>query len=63
MDRDRRIEMEVTVAAEIAKGMLSENERCIGRPRRYEEEIPRGAACLAHEIVDAVLRNNLGQDE
>lgn len=63
MDRDRRIEMEATVATEIAKAMLSENERYIGRPRRFEVDIPNDAAWFAHEIVEKVLRNNLGQDE
>lgn len=55
--------MEATVATEIAKAMLSENERYIGRPRRFEVDIPNDAAWFAHEIVEKVLRNNLGQDE
>ncbi len=65
MDRDKRIEMEVNVAAEIAKAMLRENERCIGRPCRFEADIPHDAAWFAHEIVEKVLLNNrdLGQDE
>lgn len=63
MDRDRRIEMEVNVATEIAKAMLSENERCIGRPPRFFADIPNDAAWFAHEIVGKVLRNNLGQYE
>ena len=66
MDKDRRIEMEVKAATEIAKAMLSENERYIGRPRRFEVDIPNDAAWFAHEIVEKVLRNNrenLRQDE
>lgn len=65
MDRDRRIEMEVNVAAEIAKALLCENERYIGRPRRFEVDIPNDAAWFAHEIVEKVLLKNcdLGQDE
>jgi hypothetical protein len=63
MDRDRRIEMEVNVATEIAKTLFRENERYIGRPRRFEADIPNDAAWFAHEIVEKVLRNNLGQDE
>ena len=65
MDRDRRIEMEVNVATEIAKAMVSENERYIGRPRRFEADIPNDAAWFAHEIVEKVLLKNidLGQYE
>ena len=66
MDRDRRIEMEVNLATEIAKEMLSGHERCIGSPRRFKADIPNDAAWFAHEIVEKVLRNNrenLGQDE
>ena len=55
--------MEVNVATEIAKAMLSENERCIGRPPRFFADIPNDAAWFAHEIVGKVLRNNLGQYE
>ena len=58
--------MEVNVATEIAKALLCENERYIGRPRRFEADIPNDAAWFAHEIVEKVLRNNrenLGQDE
>jgi hypothetical protein len=66
MDRDRRIEMEVNVAAEIARDMLSENNRGIGMTHRYKAAIPCDAARFAHEIVEKVLHNNrdnLGQDE
>lgn len=66
MDRDKIIEMEVNVATEIAKTLLRENERYIGRPRRFEVDIPNDAAWFAHEIVEKVLHNNrdnLGQDE
>ena len=65
MDRDRRIEMEVNVATEIAKALLCENERYIGRPRRFEADIPNDAAWFAHEIVEKVLLKNrdLGQYE
>lgn len=63
MDRDRRIEMEVNVAAEIAKALLRENERYIGRPPRFEADIPNDAAWFAHEIVEKVMLYNrdLGQ--
>jgi hypothetical protein len=66
MDRDRRIEMEVTVATEIAKTLLSESMQFIGRARIDKVvAVPGDAARCAHELVEHVLRNNrenLGQD-
>ena len=67
MDRDRRIEMEVNVATEIAKTLLSECLHLLGKAR-FEKaaSIPPDAARCAHELVEHVLRNNgenLGQDE
>ena len=67
MERDRRIEMEVNVATEIAKTLLNECGALIGRMRmEATKSVPRRAARCAHELVEHVLRNNcenLGQDE
>lgn len=61
MDRDRRIEMEVTVATEIAKTLLSECVQFIGKARdEMAREVPGKAAQCAHELVERVLRNNPG---
>lgn len=61
MDRDRRIEMEVTVATEIAKTLLSEWVQFLGKARdEMAREVPGKAAQCAHELVEHVLRNNPG---
>jgi hypothetical protein len=67
MDRDRRIEMEVKAATEIAKTLLNECGQFIGKMRmEMTQSVPHKAARCAHELVEHVLRNNsenLGQDE
>lgn len=67
MDRDRRIEMEVNVATEIAKNLLSGCAQFIGQAREVTvRAVPCNAAQCAHELIEHVLSNNdenLGQDE
>ena len=60
MDRERRIELEIKAATEIACIYIAENGRFIGeKRRRWEADIPHEAAKVAHEIVDHVLLNNI----
>lgn len=59
MDRERRIELEIKAATEIAGLYIAENGRFFGdHIRRWDSDIPYDAAKVAHEIVDHVLSNN-----
>ena len=60
MDRERRIELEVKAAIELAGIYIAENCKFFGEHRRsMMADIPHEAASFAHELVDHVLRNNL----
>ena len=60
MDRERRIELEIKAATELAGIYIAEYGRFFGEQRRrWEADIPHDAAKVAHEIVDHVLRNNI----
>lgn len=59
MEESKRIELEVTVATEIAKTLLSECVQFVGKDRdEMAREVPGKAARCAHELVEHVLRNN-----
>ena len=59
MDRERRIELEIKAATELAGIYIAENCRFFSEHgRRIMSDIPHEAASFAHELVDHVLSNN-----
>ena len=59
MDRERRIELEIKAATDIAGIFMNEYLKFYGANRnKFMADIPYDSASLAHDIVDHVLRNN-----